>query len=395
VRKAGNNLRITAQLIDAPSDAHRWSEKYSGTMEDVFEIQEEVSRSIVDALKLELSLEEQRRMAERPIANTEAYEWYVRGSGALFRYTDDSMNESLRCYQHALAITGPNALIYCGIAYTHLCLANFGVKIELNRTKADEFARKAMGMDPEMPKARAILGMLPIWYHGKGAGLKEAMHQLKYALAGDPNEPIALLGVMCIYFWAGRMRSAISVIERLLQVEPLELIALWGRAACYLHEGDYDLALREWQKQYDIDPKHWAWQCWVAHGLAYKERIDEALSMAGHCAATSPHHGFKKLALMLIHSLKGDKEAALRELTPDFHEWAWRDPTWSYRLASDFAYLDLKEEALDWLENAVNLGHINYPFFAEKDLFLNKLRGDPRFLKLMERVKREWEEFEV
>jgi non-specific serine/threonine protein kinase len=394
VRKAGGNLRITAQLIDAPSDAHRWSEKYSGTMEDVFDIQEKVSRLIVDALKLELSLEEQRRMAERPIANAEAYEWYVRGSGALFRYTEDSMNESLRCHQQALAITGANALIYCGIAYTHLTLGNFGVKIEQNRTKAEEFARMALALDPGMPKARAILGILSIWYQGKGASPKEAMHQLKRALAADPNEPIALLGLMCVYFWAGRMQSAISMMDRLRQVEPLEIIALWGRGACYFHDGQYDLALQEWQKFYNIDPKNWSWQCWVAHALAYNHRIDEALAMAGQCAASSANHPFKKLALMLKHSLQRDKEAAVREMTPEFYEWARKDPTWSYRLASDFAYLDAKEEALDWLENAVDLGHINYPFFAEKDLFLTKLRGDPRFEKLMQRVKREWEEFE-
>ena len=395
VRKAGANLRIAAQLIDASSDDHRWSGKYAGTMEDVFDIQEKVSRSIVDALKLELSLEEQRRMAERPIANAEAYEWYVRGSGALFRYTEDSMNESLRCYQQALAITGANAMIYCGIAYTHLTLSNFGVRIGQNRQKAEEFARMALALNPEMPRAQAILGFLPLWYQGKGASPKKAMHQLKRVLAADPNEPIALLGLMCVYFWAGRMQSAISIMERLLQLEPLEIVALWGRGGCYFHEGQYDLALQEWQKFYDIDPNHWAWQCWVAHALAYKGRNDEALAMAARCATSSVNHPFKKLALMLIHALRGEKEAAIREMSSEFHEWARRDPTWSYRVASDFAYLDAKEEALDWLENAIDLGHINYPFFAEKDLFLTRLRGDPRFVKLMQRVKREWEEFEA
>ena len=99
--------------------------------------------------------------------------------------------------------------------------------------------------------------------------------------------------------------------------------------------------------------------------------------------------------LHISDTLSMGVKAAIREMTAESYEWARRDPTWSYRLASDFAHLDAKEEALDWLENAVNLGHINYPFFAEKDLFLTKLRGDPRFVKLMERVKREWEEFEV
>jgi len=78
VRKAGNNIRITAQLIDATSDSHIWAEKYSGTLEDVFDIQERVSRSIVDALKLKLSPEEDQRIAQRPIDNVHAYECYLK-----------------------------------------------------------------------------------------------------------------------------------------------------------------------------------------------------------------------------------------------------------------------------------------------------------------------------
>ena len=85
VRKAGNNLRITAQLIDAESDSHIWSEKYNGTLEDVFDIQEKVSRSIVDALKLKLTPQEEQQIAERPITNIHAYESYLKARQEIFR----------------------------------------------------------------------------------------------------------------------------------------------------------------------------------------------------------------------------------------------------------------------------------------------------------------------
>jgi TolB-like protein/lipoprotein NlpI len=395
VRKAGNNLRITAQLIDAPNDSHLWAEKYTGTLEDVFDIQEKVSRSIVGALKLKLSPEEQRRMVERPIDNIAAYEWYARATGALYKYTEDSMYEALRYFEHAVDSIGANALLYAGMAHTYLCLVNIGVGIEQNRKKAEESVYKALALDPEMPKAWALLGQLGIWYAGHNVNLKEAVRQFKRALAADPSEPVALLGLACVYLWAGRMSVAIPLMDRLRQVEPLAIIALWCLGARHFYDGRYELALKEWRNMYDIDPTHPCWQCWYAHALAYNQRIDESLAIIEQSATSTPDHPHTKLALMLKHALRGDKQAALQELTPDFYDWGRRDATWSHRIASDFAFLDAKEEALDWLENAVNLGHINYPFFAEKDLFLAKLRGEPRFERLMQRVKREWEEFEA
>jgi len=91
VRKAGNSLRITAQLIDATTDAHLWAEKYSGTLDDVFDIQEKVSRSIVDALKVKLSPKEKKQIAERPIDNVQAYECYLRAMREMQRGTEDGI----------------------------------------------------------------------------------------------------------------------------------------------------------------------------------------------------------------------------------------------------------------------------------------------------------------
>ena len=102
-----------------------------------------------------------------------------------------------------------------------------------------------------------------------------------------------------------------------------------------------------------------------------------------------------KLALMQIRGLKGDKQGALDLLTGDFREWCWSERAWSYCTATAFALLDEKEQALDWLEHAVDIGYVHYPQLSEKDPWLENIRGEERFKKLMERVKREWEAFEI
>jgi hypothetical protein len=98
---------------------------------------------------------------------------------------------------------------------------------------------------------------------------------------------------------------------------------------------------------------------------------------------------------VLKYGLRGEKENAFLEMTPDFRRTCQRDATYSHHLAGIFALLDEKDEAFNWLEIAVARGFLNYPLLSQKDPWLESLRGEERFKKLMERVKREWEEFEV
>jgi non-specific serine/threonine protein kinase len=99
-------------------------------------------------------------------------------------------------------------------------------------------------------------------------------------------------------------------------------------------------------------------------------------------------------SLLLKHALLNDKEHTLQLVTNDFRKTCWRDYEWSYWVANRLSLAGAKEEALNWLENAVNRGFINYPFL-QCDPFLNNIRGEERFKKLMEHAKYEWEHFEV
>ena len=163
VRKAGNDLRITAQLIDAKNDAHLWAEKYSGTLDDVFDMQEKISRSIVDALKLRLSPEEKQRIAEKPISDLAAYECYLRANAETIRLTGDAIRRAVRYLQDALTIIGENALLYTGIAFAYLQLVNVGAEHEESLDQAEEYAKKALALDPEYGKAHAMLGWIAMW----------------------------------------------------------------------------------------------------------------------------------------------------------------------------------------------------------------------------------------
>jgi non-specific serine/threonine protein kinase len=391
VRKAGNDLRIAAQLIDATNDAHIWAEKYSGTLNDVFDIQENVSRSIVKALKLMLTSEEKERLASRPIDNIAAYECYLKANAEVNKLTGDAINRAIRNLQNALDIMGDNALLYSGMAYAHLQLVNVGVEHEECLARAEEFAKKALSLDQGFAKAHAMLGWIACWSDPRAAN-----DHFKKAFSISPDDTLVLQGFLVYYVTeAGKIVAAARLLERLVQVDPLDFITKWMQGAIHFYNGEYSLALPPWQKLYDLYPENPVAQFYLAAIMVYLGQLDSAFFIIDKSASATPSNAFTKLGLVLKYAKIEDKDKTFLEMTPDFKKTCHRDITFSHHLAGIFSLLGSKEDALDWLQNAINRGFINYPLLAEKDPWLANIRSEPRFKKLMKRVKYEWEHFEV
>src|ERR1035437_9087844 len=130
IRKAGNKLRITAQLINIADGYHLWSETYDRDLKEVFAIQDEISSAIVEALKLKLTSTEKPKISERPMDNIEAYEFYLRAMQDINRFTEDGLDRALRNLQKGIEISGDDALLYSGMALVYWQYVNIGVKQE-------------------------------------------------------------------------------------------------------------------------------------------------------------------------------------------------------------------------------------------------------------------------
>ena len=200
--------------------------------------------------------------------------------------------------------------------------------------------------------------------------------------------------MIAVYIYVGRPRAAYPMAKHLRDIDPLDGYALWPLPAVYLFDGEYEMALREFRKLYDMDSNHPGWLAWYALALAYNEEVDAASALIESSARAHPDHVHTKLALMQIRALRGERQGVLSELEGPFYEWC-RERLWATRVAAAFALLDEKGEALDWLEHAVHQGLINYPWLSGGDPWLENIRGEERFKELMVRVKHEWEAFEV
>ncbi len=392
VRKAGRNLRITALLIDVANDSHLWAEKYSGTLEDVFDIQEKVSRSIVDVLTIKLSPEEDQKLAKRPIKNMQAYEYYIKARQGIYTFSKDGLDRAVRYLQNGLEIIGENAVLYAGMGYVYSQYVNIGLEHEEYINKAEEYASKALALDSGSLEAHFVLGFLNLWFHGNP---KKSIHHLKQALGIFPDDPDALFWLTAGYGinW-GKPKEARQSYNRLKQVDPFSLWT-YGGYMLDVMEGQLDLSVDYLTKGFHMEPQNPAALFFSAQFLAYCNHLKEACALVGKNVKSDMKDAFTKLSLFVKFAIEGDKKRIKELLTVDFVKTAKRDCQTSYFVSGLYALSEMKDEALNWLENAVHRGFINYPFISEHDPFLKNIREEPRFKKLMERVKHEWENFEA
>jgi serine/threonine protein kinase len=391
VRKAGNNLRITAQLIDAANDAHLWAEKYGGTLDDIFDIQEKVSHSIVDALKLKLTPQEAGRLAERPIPSPLAYEFYLKARGEILKWTEAGLENALRYLQSGLEIVGENALLYAGMAYVHFQYVNLGLKEkEYGRKQAEDHVEKAFALDPDSSEASFIRANLTVWSQPK-----EGIRCFKRVLDKNPNHFDALFYFSCVLGTLGRKRAVIPLEERTIKIDPLNPLAYVHSGFNRMWDGEFALALERLGKLHRSFPGDVMTKWCYGLSLAYMGRKEESGAVFEEVAREQPGTLFACMGLAFKYALEGKRSETLAMLESNPHSQNPWDFQTAYWKTECLALIGEKELALECLELDVNLGMSNYPLMIELDPFLENIRGEERFRKLMERVKYEWEHFEV
>ncbi len=390
VRKAGQNLRITAQLIDARNDIHVWAEKYRGTLDDVFDIQEKVSRSIVDEIKLKLTPEEEAEIGERGIENIQAYEYYLRARREIYTLTRDGLDNALQYLRKGLDIVGENVLLYSCMGNVYYQYWNYGVWPDLsNIQKAEECAQKVFELEPDSKHGHFLLGLLQIFINPP-----QALQHFKRVLSEDPHHPETLLWLSIYLVFQGQQKYAEIFLERLTKVDPINAIVKILPGHLHFHCGRLELALETIKKVFDTDPNHFVAQFYYARALAYAGRREEAVAIADLLAKDS---GDMRAQLFRLYkfAFQGKGLEVQRSISQEFITWSRRDWMASFWLSEIFALINENDKALDWLRQAADLGFINYPFLNEYNPYLKNLRKEVRFQKLMEEIRPQWVNFEL
>ena len=389
VRKAGNNLRITAQLIDAESDSHIWSEKYNGTLEDVFDIQEKVSRSIVDSLKLKLTPEEDQQIAERPITNIHAYECYLKARQELFRGSKESMENVFTLLENGLDFVGPNELLYAMLGYTNFFYFRFINKSDRSYfIKAKEYAAKAFVLNPNSVLAIVVEG----WAYWSEGNLQASCNTMKKALHIEPNNHDALFGLMETYMYAGKSAATQYLGDKLIEIDPLTPMAYIMKGSMFFDIGIAE-AIPYFEKALSMDPQSPIGKWMLACGYCWAGEFEKAYPIIDDLESLMPDWSFIQQLSFLKYGLQGNKEKALTYATPELDIEAKNDHHFAFHLSECYSVINEKEKALDLLEYAMQ---IFFPYiFLSKNILFDNIKNEERFKELMKMGQRKSEAFQI
>jgi TolB-like protein/Tfp pilus assembly protein PilF len=243
VRRQGDDLRITAQLIDVENGFHIWSENYNRKYVDIFEVQDDVARRIADAMQLNLTASEVASLERRPTDNLEAFELYSRARSEFYKYTPEGNAAAAALYEQALAIDDDYALALAGLSMSQTQNYNSGwSQDEVWLTRAEASARRALEIDPQLAEAHFALGFV----YEQRREFDLMAEQMRKVLAFNPNHAHAHDSQAdVLYRMSGEMDSALVEYEVALRLDPFLLPAHLNKALSLNHKGQFVEADRQ------------------------------------------------------------------------------------------------------------------------------------------------------
>ena len=380
VRKAGNKLRVSVQMIDAERDRHLWTESYDRNLQDVFEIQSDIAKQIAEALQVRLLPANQRRIEKSPTSSVEAYNFYLKARPYSEREDREAFNIAIGYYERAIAIDPNFALAYIGLSRSYSGLAFFGMLPSKEAgAKARSYAERALVIDSSLAEAHRAMGSI---LRNLAWDLAGAEREFKRAIELNPSLAQAHSSRATLLMFKRQVKEAISETKRALELDPLSGRTLTDAGTVYLYIGRYDDAMEQFKKALAIDHEnnlaHSNYGLSLVQKGMFEKGIREMEKVAlnqGTPAQSDLAYAYAKAGR--IDDLKNLLKKSLNEVDKN-HELA-------FAVASVYANLGEPDHALEWLEKAYS-EHITALITANADFAFDKIRGDPRFKALMRRL---------
>ena len=301
VRKAGNRVRVAAQLIDATTGAHVWAENHDREIEDIFELQDEMTQTIVAVVEPELGAFERERAARKPPESLDAWETYQRALWHMWTFTRDGTVEALRLLQRAHELDPTFASVYAHEAYSHYLYLILGYAESPDESLAAGLAaaKKAIALDDKDPVAYFALGRVLMMQGEHDASIAE----LEMALRLNPNFAQAYHGLGFALALSGRLEEAVKCLEMAIRLSPRDPLT-WGSTVVHsltstlMH--DFEEAVR-WARMAIREPraKGYGPQATLAAALGNLGQLDEARAAVGKALEAKPDLSLSYLAKTL------------------------------------------------------------------------------------------------
>jgi TolB-like protein len=385
LQKAGNRLRITAQLIDTGTGHHMWSERYDRDMDDVFAIQDEISEKIIENLRVKLLREEKQKLAMSQSVNLEAYNLYLKGIWFWNKMTKEGLEKAVECFEQAIEKEPDYALAYAGLAASYMASSFWGfVPLKDVRHKAKSAAEKALEIDDTLAEAYTSRGMIRATFDWDW---DNAEKDIKRAIELNPSYATGHHIYAVVLMFLARFDEAIEEIERALELDPLSLFINRDAGELYLMAQRPEPGIEKLQRAIEMD-----WNFIRLHtflGFAYlrQSMFEEALAefqieeeVAG--GWDPPTEGLVGVA----YALMGKTDEA-RQLFGHLAERSKQEYVPPFVPANFHFALGDTEQGFEWLERAYEE---HDPFLCFLKVFplydILNIRSDPRYVALLKKI---------
>jgi TolB-like protein/Flp pilus assembly protein TadD len=351
VRRFRDSVRVTVQLVDAETNRQIWGDTYKGKLDDIFDIQEQVAKQIVEALKLKLSFSEKLSLTKRQTVNVQAYDLYLRGQDFLYRLSRRGTERAIQLFEKAIELDPRYAAAYAGCSSAYGQMYQWFSREDQYRDKAQELSFKALMYDSNLPEAYTAMG-LSYFIWGK---LDEAAASGRKAIELDPDDFIAYWTLGRIQFSTGNLAEALALFERVIEIKP----------GFYMAHSDLK-------------------QTYVGLG-----RNVEAEAVSRKCLELLPNYLLQNpddararmfYAITLLEV--GRNGEAISEGTAAL-EMSPGDSVMLYNGACLYSRLGEKQRAIDTLRQAIAAGVTNFGWMKHDPDF-DPIRNEPGFLELMQ-----------
>ena len=386
-QRAGGRLRVTVQLIERSDGRPLWATKIDTSLEDIFRMQDEVSRQIASALHVRLSPTDDRRLSDaaRPAPAGDALTSYMGGKRHLFRGTLADVNAAIEHFERACEQDSDYALAWAGLGDAYMRMAFEHAPEGEWQTRAQQMCERALAIDRDLPEARYLQGRLH-WNPVAGFDHARALREASAALAARPSLVEAHYLVGLVLFHVGMLDASLEEFRHCLTVDPRDLYAHIHVGTVRLHQGRFDEALEIAEAGVRTVYAPWSLSL-LAHTQIRSSRTQDAMRTLERLGRESPDYSEVNALRGLIAALGGDARRARlgidqtaqnRRAFGHYHHA-------QYDVACIYAALGDADSAVKWLSDAVHNGYPCRPFFLI-DPLLDSLRGHLGFTHLMKEL---------
>jgi len=381
VLRSDNQIRITAQLIQATADRHLWAQSYEGDARDVLTLQRQIASAIAEQIRIKLTPQQQTVLKTARFVNPEAYEDYMRGHYVTQTGSIDGYERSIVYFNQAIEKDAQNALAYAGLADSYIEL---GHMVRMPPEHAFPTARKAalqaLQLDDSLAEAHQALANVKFLYDWDFPG---ADREFRRALDLNPNSVSARADYADYLIAMGRFDESIAERRRNLQMDPLAQRPIWALATGYYWAHRYDEAIAEARLAIEMDPNHWSGHLDLGLALEQKHQFPAAISELQKAIEMSND---KIWVSFIAHdmALSGDKAGA-EKILADLQQLSKRTYVSPWLLAMIYPDLGDKEKAFTWLEKCYERREHDLVFSKVWPMF-DGLRSDPRYSDLTRRI---------